>query len=392
MARIKISGWNYVPAGQIDTTQAVDDWQDLGLNYPMSFHFDAKKHDKAEFLKGLDECHKRGMRVIVDDRRTDYLTLVKSGEEEYRSGVREAVADFGGHPAVFGFHIGDEPQKKDLETAIKAVQICNEYAPSLSHFINLLPYWDNIDDGFYNATGARTSEEYCEVVSDFIKRSGVKLISYDCYAQCAYFDKEHYQGKYFENLRIFQKVAKENNVELFTCLLSVGHMSLRVPTEDDIRWQLSTAIASGCVGLSWFFIYERGLDGSFRNPPINLFWKKTATYEYLATQNRTFLEYYAKVFEPFEFVWSKHYGKSFGGYESFVPDENIISINYTINPSPLQISKFEGADGRTMMVVVNLNRTEPVCLDIQLGEKFNNRRHKNRWYAPGQMRIFISEK
>ncbi len=391
MAKIKITGWNYVPVGKIDTKQAVADWEDLGLNYPMSFYYNAEKHDKNELLKCLDECHERGMKVIVDDSRTDFRTLLKIGEEAYKKGVKEAVEDFGCHPATYGFHVGDEPDATTMEQAIRAVQICNEYAPDLTHFINLLPYWADDPEGFERSTGAKTADEYGAVVADFIRRSGIKMISYDCYAQCCYFDKEFFQGVYFENLRVFQKAAKETGVELYTCLLSVGHWSLRVPDEDDIRWQLSTAIASGCVGLSWFFIYERGLDGSFRNPPINLLWKKTATYEYLSTQNRTFLENYAKVFEPYEFVWSKHFGQTFGGFEEFQADENITSIGFSINPSPLQISKFENEDGKIMLVVVNLNRTEPTAPLIQFGERFNNRKF-NRWFAPGQMRIFFSDK
>lgn len=391
MAKIKISGWNYVPVGQIDTAQAVEDWHELGLNYPMSFYFNPKQHDKNEFIKCLDECHKKGMKVFIDDYRTDFRTLEKVGEEEYRKGVRQAVEDFGSHPATYGFHIGDEPDVHTEEIAIKAIQVCNEYAPNLTHFINLLPYWADDPDGFYEATGARTADEYGERVSNFIRRSGIKLISYDCYAQCCYFDKEFFQGVYFENLRIFQKAAKENGVELYTSLLSVGHWSLRVPTEDDIRWQISTAIASGCVGLVWFFIYERGLDGSFRNPPIDLFWKKTAVYEYLSRQDNTFLTYYADRFSEYNFVWAKHFGTTYGGYEEFEVDENIKEIDFSINPSPLLISKFKNAEGKTMLVVVNLNRTEPTCPKIQFGERFNNRKF-NRWFAPGQMRVFMSDK
>ncbi len=391
MAKIKISGWNYVPVGQIDTVQAVADWQELGLNYPMSFAYDAAKHDKNKLIHCLDECHKRGMKVFIDDRRTDFRTLERVGEEEFRRGVKQAVEDFGAHPATYGFHIGDEPDVKTEEIAIRAIQICNEYAPNLTHFINLLPYWADDPESFFASTGTKTADEYGERVSEFIRRSGIKLISYDCYAQCCYFEKEFFQGVYFENLRIFQKAARENGVELYTSLLSVGHWSLRVPTEDDIRWQISTAIASGCVGLVWFFIYERWLDGSFRNPPIDLFWKKTAVYEYLSRQNNTFLTYWGSIFEKCEFVWAKHFGKTYGGYEEFTPDENVREIDFSVNPSPLLISKFENVDGRTLLVVVNLNRTEPVCPKIQFGERFNNRQF-NRWFAPGQMRLFMSDK
>ena len=390
MAEIKISGWNYVPTGKLAPEESAADWKKLGLNYPMSFRFDVNKHKKEDMLKSLNAGHERGLKVFLDDKRTDFRTFLNVGEEEYREGVKQAVSDFGSHPAVYGFHVGDEPSRgAETEAAIKAIQICNEYAPDKTQFINLLPYWE-FNDSFCKSMGVSTPEEYSAIVSDFIKRSGIKMISYDCYTQCCYFEREKYQHVYFKNLRLFEKAARENNVEPYTCLLSVGHMSLYVPNEDDIRWQLSTAIASGFVGLSWFFIYERGLDGSFRNAPFDLFYEKTSTFEALSRQNRTFLEYYYERFKPYHFVEAKHFYQCYGGYEEFKLNEDIKSIEFIVNPSPLLISKFEDEEGSPMWVIVNMNRTESTNVCMQLGERFGNRKYKC-WWAPGQMRVITAK-
>lgn len=381
MAKIKMSSWTYAPVGAIDAERAAKDLKDLGLNCPMSLTYTQGKSDKAEFIRFLDACHEKGMSVFIADDRADFRTLKKIGEEAYRKEVAEMVKDFGSHPATYGFHVGDEPNLEEMEgVASLAVQICNEYAPHVTNFINLLPYCEDF-------VGA---DEYGARVSDFIKRSGIKVICYDCYAQCCYFDKEHYRDIYFENLRIFGKAAKENGIELFTSLLSVGHFSLRCPNEDDFRWQISTAIASGVTGIVWFFIYERGLDLSFRVPPVDLFWERTQTFEFLSRQNRTFMQYYAKEFEEDEFLWTKHFGVAYGGFDKFQFDEDIQYLEVAINKSPMQITKLKRPDGRIVYIFVNLNQEEPIFFKMRCGERFKPNTSPYYWLAPGEMMKFVA--
>ena len=381
MSKIKMSSWTYAPVGAIPAEQAAKDLKDLGLNCPTSLYYDYKKHDKAEFVRFLDSCYEKGMSVLIEDSRAEFRNFIKIGEEAYRKEVEQMVKDFGSHPATYGFHVGDEPNSEQMEGAIRAVQICNEYAPELTQVINLVPYCED----YLSIT------EYTAMVDDFVKRSGLKVISYDCYACCCYFDKEHYRDIYFENLRIFKKIADENNIEFFTSLLSVGHMSLRVPTEDDFRWQISTAIASGCTGILWFFIYERGLDLSFRVPPVDLFWERTQTFELLSRQNRTFMQYYAKEFEEDEFLWTKHFGVAYGGFEKFQFNEDIKYLEVEINKSPMQITKLKRKDGRIVYMLVNLNQEEPIFFRMRCGEIYNNFT-PHYWLAPGEMMKLVARK
>lgn len=385
---IKISGWNYVPVGKIKAKEGVKELKQLGLNYPMSYKF-YEGSSKEEAIAFLDECDKQGLKTIWDDSRIYYNVYLTQGEEVYYKNVKKVVEDFGWHPALYGFMVGDEPVGKDFDKVARSLQICNELCPNKVHFLNLFPFWN--EDNFYDTMGVHTGLEYSEKVSKLIKDSGIKMIAYDYYGQCCYFDREVYQDAYFRNLWIFGKAARENNIELFNSVLSVGHWSLRVPTEDDFRWQISTSIASGATGLAWFFIYERTLDHSFRNSPIDLFYERTSTFESLSRQNRTVLQYLAPVIKDFEFAWSKHFNKSYGGFELFTYDENITEISYIINPSPLIVSKFMAKDGRIMMMIVNMNQSEPVKARIKLGERFDNKCIEE-WFAPGQMEVYISSK
>lgn len=394
MSEIKMSFWNYVPTGTIENRGAVNDWQELGMTHPMSFFYSEKRgHSKEVLLEMLDLCQEKGMKVIVDDERTDFRTLKKYGYDAYREGVKNAVNDFGKHPAVYGFHVGDEPDEASgtWDAAILAYKTCNELAPDLKHHINLLPFWGEDDESFYKSLKVHTADEYGAKVKDFILQCGAKIISYDYYGQCCYFDAEKYKDICFTNLRIFEKAVRGTGAELFNCPLCVGHWSLRVPNEDDIRWQIYTSIASGVVGLSWFFVYERFLDGSFRNSPIDLFWHKTETYGRLARQCNIIKKYYSFL-KDYEFMWAKHANKAYGGYELFTEDEDLAAIETCVNECPLIVSKFKGNDGSILIAVTNNSQTLPTSIKLHFRNRLGMYKDAPRiWIEPGRMRVFAEQ-
>ena len=220
MSKYNIGFWNYVESGVIDEKQAVTDWAELGMNLAMSFEFDIEKHDRKSMYTVLDECHQKGLKVIICDKRTSYREHKELGEKKYREGVRQAVKDFGSHPATFGFHIGDEPSKGEWESAVRSYIINKEEAKDLTPFINFYPYF--LSKNFKNLMGVKNSE-YGEKIKSFIKRTDAKLISYDFYGQCGTFERQKWINVYFKNLKLFYDACKENGTSLFTSLLSVGH-------------------------------------------------------------------------------------------------------------------------------------------------------------------------
>lgn len=389
----KMSFWNYVPFGKLDNAAAVQDWKELGMSLPMTFEYNPEQHTPAQMLSLLDECAKNGMKAIVCDSRTRFSRYVKEGEEAFIAGVKAAVADFGSHPANFGFHVGDEPTVQQFEGAIAACQIVGKLAPHLQPFINLLPFWDG-DDSQEAMLGVTTAKEYAAKLDDFVKRSGVKILAYDCYSQCAYFQREKYRNDYFRNLRIFGEVARANGIELWTSLLSVGHWSLRVPTADDLRWQLSTAISHGVSCIQWFFIYCRDYDGSFREAPIDEFWTRTETFGKLARENKVFMQYLAPLLADYEFDKVEHYNESVdagGGFEVFKGTEELKKITYVINATPISVTRFVNKEGKVAYAIVNLSQTEPTKIRVDFEGALS--KHKRAyWFAPGQMTVYTEDR
>ena len=389
MSKYSIGFWNYVNSGVIDEKQAVSDWVELGMNLAMSFEYDAEKHDKASMFTVLDECHKKGLKVIICDSRTTYRAHKELGEEKYREGVRQAVQDFGAHPATFGFHVGDEPLKEYWESAVRSFIINQEEAKHLTPFINFFPYF--LDKSFKDLLGVKNSE-YGDKIKDFLKRTGAKLISYDFYGQCGTFERQKWINVYFKNLKLFHDACEEYGATLFTSLLSVGHWSYRVPNEDDLRWQISTAVAHGCEGLMWFFIYERSLDYSFRTSPIDLFYKRTEMFDWLARQNNTYVNYHFKILENYTFKRVEHHRKCYGGYPKFKGEGTLKKIKTVINAEPMSVSYFYNDKGEECIAVVNLSQDKPTCVKFTFADAFEKYGQGNYWFAPGQMMIFTKDK
>lgn len=384
--KYKMGLWNYYAIGGYDVETMAQDFTDLGFNFVMSCDYNPDApdfHEKGLFLHHLDLLHERNMKVIVCDARTGWNRLTTQGEEAFLKGVKQAVEDFGSHPAVYGFHIGDEPNGKQMDDMIKAFKIVKAAAPHLYPFVNFLPLFAK-DDYFEQVLGV-PHDKYGELIDRVVKEAGIELLCYDFYRQCTYFNQEQGEKDYFENLRLFGEIAKRNDIPFFTTLLSVGHWNYRIPDEDDIRWQISTAVASGVTGILWFYVYARNKpEESFRNQPVDLFNMRTETFGRLARQNRIFMEFCANQLEDYEYVDTYAVGKEYGGFKAWTKgDFGIDEIELTDGTSaPLLLARFHGDKGYRF-VIVNCERKMPAKIKVVKKEG-----GLNRWFAPGQMAIF----
>ncbi len=391
MANFKMGFWNYVETGKLEPKEAVADWVKLGMNFAMSFEYNPEKHQKAELIKMLDECHGKNMQVVVCDKRTSWWQLTKNGLEAYEKGVKEAVEDFGSHPAVYGFHVGDEPGVKEMPDMILAYKTVKKCAPHLSPFVNLLPVCYAEQDGFEKNFGFKP-EGYKDYLSKIVKEANLEMLAYDFYGQNAYFDLEHYQDEYFKNLVVFGEVARENGIPLYVSNLSVGHWGARCPNEDDFRWQISTSVAMGASGILWFFIYQRFLDSNFRLPPIDLYWEKTETFAWLSRENRIFMDFWAGKLDGYKWEGVKTLNMSVMNQPQFqLGDFDIEEVKFVINKdAPLLLAKFS-SEADNLIVLVNVERDKPVRVHMKVKTAVKTK-NLGGWLAPGQLTMVRQEK
>lgn len=383
---IKISFWNYVNSGVFGKEQ-VKTWKELGFNLPMSFLYEDGVNDKREMLDILDECQKYGLKLIVCDSRTLFKTYMAKYTEEFREGVKAAVADFGSHPATYGFYVGDEPNCTDEEqnAFIESIKILKELAPSLVPYGNLLPYYAGSD--FQMLTG-KNREFFDNLLGHMIDETGTKVVSFDVYTQCLQDDYNVEAGinSYFYILDRFVEESKKRGAELWISLLSVGHWMYRVPTEDDIRWQIYTALAHGARGFVWFYLYHRKVGTSYRNSPIiGKDALKTETFDILKRQHYLFKENYAEIFEKIEMEKVYHAGHFYDPSKHFSEDDIIADLQGR-KPYPTILTYYrEIENGDRWISVVNAHQRYSNQITLTFAK---TKKTVTFWLAPGEMRLF----
>ncbi len=342
-----ISFWSYTSLDQIGP-EAVQDYVDCGMTVAQTPRFNPEKDKVEDMIAFLDACHAAGLRAIISDDRTSFGVLASGkSEDEYRKGFREALKDFGSHPATFGFHVGDEPNASCAQEAFRASAIHKELAPQLSAFLNLGPYgpgtaeWVGYDD-------------YGKFMDDYVRIGKPDFLCFDVYWQLL--PEDEGRELYFGCLKMFTDAAKRHNLPLWITPLAVGHFRYRCPTEDLFRWQVNTAAAHGLKGICWFFLYMREPHGNYRVPPIDEHWERTETFNWLSRVNRTFLKSVAPVFRTLEIQNAYHVGDVWGGFPELADNSKL--VHHTEGNLPLIVSEFKDPQGRDYVAVVNSSQTD----------------------------------
>ncbi len=224
------------------------------------------KTDPASFAAILDQAHKNGVQIILCDERTLAYRLKNISEDDFIADLKAVVADWGSHPAIWGVHMGDEPSAEYYPYFIRALHLIREIAPQWEPYANLHPWIPGVEERI-------TRDSWPDYLDGFIRDSGMKYISYDCYFQMR--SDPLAWPIYFRNLKLYGDAARRNNIPFWTILLSVPHFAYRDPSLDDIRWQMNTALACGAKGISWFYLYQQDIwHSNYRNTPVNQLGRK----------------------------------------------------------------------------------------------------------------------
>lgn len=405
--RFPIGFWNYCGANN-QHPEDVKDWADCGITLTMSAEFNPNSCDKANFLATLDAAHAQGIKVIVCDSRGRFHGASED-EAAFRARFAQALEDFGSHPAVYGFHVGDEPfTDTAIADAKTAYRIEKEMAPHLTPYLNHMPYFPGVVKQL--CPGRR----YDDFLVDFAKEANLDLFSYDCYAQMNEGDAGVEQ--YFSNLKVFSNAALKAGIPLWNTVLSVGHFKYRCPSEDDLRWQFFTSIASGCRAVMWFFFYMREPHVNYRIAPIDEHGERTSTYTSMSRIHRTFLKREAQVMNELTLDRVYHVNRAYGGFERFFDyTDPLVATIESSDSTPMIYSVYHNAEGQTYFSVVNNSPKESLRFDLtanaqklmrvdfgpketQIGgandfadthsTSDGSTIHITSWLAPGQMELY----
>lgn len=385
---IKFGFWNYAESGKV-SPDSVKEWKEMGINLPMSCVFDVEKDNKKDMLDMLDACLESGMQLIICDMRTSYKTYQKKGVNAFTQGVKEAYADFGWHKGAFGFFVGDEPTLDEQEEYIETLKIVIREMPNLIPFGNLVPYWGGCD---FDSEVGRQESFFVELVDNLLAKSQTPLIAYDQYTQCLQENQNMQMGidSYFYGLDMFYKATKKQRIPFYISLLSVGHWGYRVPTEDDIRWQIYTALAHGARGIIWFYFYQTRYEESFRNAPYYApLMKKTELFDIISRQQNIFHAAFKEQFDKMEMTDVYHLGHMYNSGKRFCKDDTIENIQSKF-AYPIIITYYKEFNSEKRWVsIVNGHQRFANQITVQFADGKGEK--TSFWLAPGEMKLLAVE-
>ncbi|MBQ4268474.1 MAG: hypothetical protein IJB97_02360 [Clostridia bacterium] len=371
MKEMVFNFWQYCHFGERDMKQAVQDWKDGGFNVATSFVLDPEMNSQ-DMVDLLDECQANDIKLILYDNRVAYAQLYRLGEEEYRKVVKEVVEQVGKHPAAYAFFLGDEPAHWIMETAKQATKIVNELSP-IPAFVNFNPVWRSKD---FNALVGVDADEIESLYIPFVKESKMPWLAYDHYGAMvsrAEF-KESGKNAYFYNLNKFYNMAKEAGVPLWTSLLCTKHWQYKLPTQDEMRWLASTAIAHGVQGIQWFMLYNG--EKAWWESPIDEYNERQPSYYDLRRVNRQFRRKLGELIPKLELEEVLHYGHFYGdtrpwadGYYDYL---KVFRMKYA---GDAIISRFRHKEtGKIWYMFVNASMTDGNVLTYEFYDEY---KHKN---------------
>src|SRR4051794_36718705 len=90
--------------------------------------------------KALDACERLGLKAIVyDPDVTPHRWDLPFDAEQAAKALPPLIKQVNGHPAVFGYHLKDEPDGGQFARLAKSVELVREQAPGKWPYINLPP-------------------------------------------------------------------------------------------------------------------------------------------------------------------------------------------------------------------------------------------------------------
>lgn len=229
----------------------------------------------------LDVAQRHGLRGLLTDPLLSPGSLADS--KELDSLIRR-VKD---HPALYAYHLIDEPSADLFPVLGKLVAHLREQDPSHLAYINLLPtYANNQQLGI----PGECVPAYVEHLRQFVDVVRPQLLSYDHYQ----FTNSGDNGQYFLNLALIRQQALVAGLPFLNIVQASNWVpgsaaspsAPRIPTPDEMCFLVYTTLAYGAQGISYYVYcypkHEGGMASADGTP--------TALYHALKSLNREFVD------------------------------------------------------------------------------------------------------
>jgi len=225
--------------------------------------------------KEMDVAQRHHLRAQLQDGLLSPQALDNPAQ---RKQLDALVARVRTHPALYNYFIRDEPSAGDFPALARLVAYLREHDPAHLAYINLLPtYADNKQLG----TKGDTVTAYREHLRQFVDQVKPSLLSYDHYQ----FSTTGDTGNYFLNLALVRQIAEQRGLPFLNIVQAASwDPSVRIPTNDEVRYLVYTTLAYGAQGISYYVYCCPGHKGAIALPDGT----PTPLYHALKSLNREF--------------------------------------------------------------------------------------------------------
>jgi hypothetical protein len=227
----------------------------------------------------LDACQKHGIRALVFDEKITGAFDAPYNSETANKYLVDLIGKVNDHPAVYGYHLKDEPGPDQFPELSKSVQLVKELAPGKWPYINLLPTM--VYGDAYNS--------YLEQFATICKPTA---FSYDNYAQDYSIDGGA-KSFFWKNLLQVREASLKHGLPFWNIILTAPHFSYKELTPSDLRLQMYGSLVYGAKGLSFYKFISAPLPifnapdlGNFRLAPLDQFGEKNPIWYTLRNFNR----------------------------------------------------------------------------------------------------------
>ena len=307
----------------------------------------------------------------------DAAAQLEDAEIERR--VNALVARVGGHPALFGYYLRDEPGANAYPGLGRWKAAFQKADPKRLAYINLFPN--------YASPGQMNVPAYEEYVESYVTTVRPAFISYDHYALM---DDGSLRGGYFKNLEVVRAAALRHDLPFWNIVLSNAHFNYAEPSPAGFRFQLYTTLAYGARGISYFTYFTPNV-GNYRLGPVDQFGNKTPTWDLLRNVNLQ-LHRLGPVYITLKSVNVFHHPNVPEGCSGM---DTSLFIS-ALSGGDLLAGEFEDGNGNPFVMVVNKDLTKSASCgisfktpgDIQFVSSYTGAltpwSGEHVWLAPGQ--------
>jgi hypothetical protein len=223
--KFPIVAWTGITAQESE--YKMDIMRDCGINVYLGWYDTVE-----EVIMTLDNAQEAGVKAILSCDDILYHPA-------------EFVPKVMSHPALFGYHIEDEPETSEFEMLSQIVNGILKVDDTHPCYINLYPNW---------AWGDIDSYRY--KLNAFLTKVPQRFLSFDHYPIREIYGVSTLREEWYKNLEDIRYVAKAKKVPFwaFALSLSVGDEAEKcpIPTTAELRLQQFSNLAYGAQGFQYW--------------------------------------------------------------------------------------------------------------------------------------------